>query len=78
MKIGERDIFLDNAQERAAMADSLEAGLARAEARGAAVMIGHTWSPELAPLLTELYPKLIEQGYAFSTASRLIKGEYGQ
>jgi polysaccharide deacetylase 2 family uncharacterized protein YibQ len=75
MKIGERDIFLDNAQERAAIADSLEAGLARAESRGGALMIGHTWSPELAPLLTELYPKLVEQGYVFSTASRFIKGE---
>jgi polysaccharide deacetylase 2 family uncharacterized protein YibQ len=78
MKIGERDIFLDNVQERAAIADSLEAGLARAESRGRALMIGHTWSPELAPLLTELYPNLVEQGYVFSTASRLIKEGYEQ
>jgi polysaccharide deacetylase 2 family uncharacterized protein YibQ len=76
MKIGERDVFLDNAQEKAAIVSSMEAGLLRAETRGTAVMIGHTWSPELAPALTELYPKLREQGYTFSTASRLIKGEY--
>ncbi|MDR2053003.1 MAG: divergent polysaccharide deacetylase family protein [Treponema sp.] len=76
MKIGERDVFLDNVQEKAAMVDSLEAGLVRAESRGAAVMIGHTWSPELASVLTELYPGLIGRGYAFSTASRLIAGNY--
>jgi polysaccharide deacetylase 2 family uncharacterized protein YibQ len=76
IKIGERDVFLDNVQEKAAMVNSLEAGLARAESRGAAVMIGHTWSPELASVLTELYPRLIGQGYVFSTASRLIAGEY--
>jgi polysaccharide deacetylase 2 family uncharacterized protein YibQ len=78
IKIGERDVFLDNVQDKAAMVNSLEAGLARAESRGAAVMIGHTWSPELAPVLTDLYPKLIEQGYVFSTASGLIAGEYGR
>jgi polysaccharide deacetylase 2 family uncharacterized protein YibQ len=76
MKIGERDIFLDNEQEKTAMLNSLEAGLTRAESRGAVVMIGHTWSPELASLLTQFYPRLIERGYAFSTASRLITGEY--
>ncbi|MDR2052077.1 MAG: divergent polysaccharide deacetylase family protein [Treponema sp.] len=78
MKIGERDVFLDNVQEKAAMVDSLEAGLVRAENRGAAVMIGHTWSPELAPALAELYPSLIERGYVFSTASRLIAGKREQ
>ena len=76
IKIGERDVFLDNVREKAAMVSSLEAGLTRAESRGAAVMIGHAWSPELAPLLTQLYPRLIGEGYAFSTASRLIAGEY--
>jgi polysaccharide deacetylase 2 family uncharacterized protein YibQ len=76
MKIGERDIFLDNVQDKAAIINSLETGLLRAETRGTAVMIGHTWSPELAPVLTELYPNLKEQGYTFSTASGLIKGAY--
>jgi polysaccharide deacetylase 2 family uncharacterized protein YibQ len=78
IKIGERDVFLDNVQEKAAMVNSLEEGLACAESRGAAVLIGHTWSPELAPALTELYPRLIGQGYVFSTASGLIAGEYGR
>jgi hypothetical protein len=38
-------------------------------------MIGHTWSPELAAVLAELYPGLSGQGYSLITASRLIAGE---
>jgi len=74
MTIGERDVFLDNEQDRAAMVSSVEAGLLRAANRGKVVMIGHTWSPELAGVLIELYPKLVEQGYSFSTVSRYMKG----
>ncbi|MDR3335903.1 MAG: divergent polysaccharide deacetylase family protein [Treponema sp.] len=74
IKIGERDVFLDNVQEKTAMVNSVEAGLVRAENRGQSVMIGHTWSSELAEVLTSLYPKLIEQGYTFSTVSRYMKG----
>jgi polysaccharide deacetylase 2 family uncharacterized protein YibQ len=74
IRIGERDVFLDNVQEREAMIRSLNEGLARAEDRGAAVMIGHTWSPELAALLTELYPDLLEKGYSFSSAAGLLAG----
>jgi polysaccharide deacetylase 2 family uncharacterized protein YibQ len=74
MAIGERDVFLDNVQEREAMVQSLNQGLERALARGAAVMIGHTWSPELAPLLTERYPELIRRGYSISTMSQMMGG----
>jgi polysaccharide deacetylase 2 family uncharacterized protein YibQ len=74
MKIGGRDVFLDNVREKAAIEASLEAGLALAEKRGGAVMIGHAWSPELAAVLEEFYPRLIARGYVFSTASRLITG----
>jgi polysaccharide deacetylase 2 family uncharacterized protein YibQ len=74
MTIGERDVFLDNEQNRAAMVNSVEAGLIRAANRGKVVMIGHTWSPELAGVLAELYPKLVEQGYSFTTVSRYMKG----
>jgi polysaccharide deacetylase 2 family uncharacterized protein YibQ len=75
MAIGERDVFLDNEQEREAMLRSVSQGLEKARAAGFAVMIGHTWSPELAALLTELYPDLTGQGYSLTTASRLIKNE---
>ncbi|MDR2021238.1 MAG: divergent polysaccharide deacetylase family protein [Treponema sp.] len=73
LKIGERDVFLDNIQERASMIRSVEEGLERAERKGTAVMIGHTWSPALAPVLTGLYPGLLEQGYTLSTASRIME-----
>ena len=75
MTIGERDIFLDNDQCRAAILRSIYSGLAVARLRGSAVMIGHVWSPELASLLHELYPQLTERGYTFAPVSALILGE---
>jgi polysaccharide deacetylase 2 family uncharacterized protein YibQ len=75
MKIGERNIFIDNDQNRPAMNRSIENGLAHASQSGSAVMIGHTWSPELAPLLAELHQNFIAQGYDLRTASDLIRGK---
>jgi polysaccharide deacetylase 2 family uncharacterized protein YibQ len=74
MEIGERDVFIDNEQNRTAMTRYIQDGLTRAGRRDSAVMIGHTWSPELAPLLSALYPDLINQGYSLSTAAALIAG----
>jgi polysaccharide deacetylase 2 family uncharacterized protein YibQ len=73
--IGERDIFIDNEQDRASMIHYIEEGLKKAVRKGSVVMIGHTWSPALAPVLTELYPRLLEKGYRFSTASALIRSK---
>jgi polysaccharide deacetylase 2 family uncharacterized protein YibQ len=73
--IGERDIFIDNEQDRVSMIHYIEEGLKKAAQKGSVVMIGHTWSPALAPVLTELYPRLLEQGYSFSTASALIRSK---
>ncbi|MDR2101213.1 MAG: divergent polysaccharide deacetylase family protein [Treponema sp.] len=70
--IGERDVFLDNIQERASMIRYVEDGLRRADQRGAAVMIGHTWSAELAATLESLYPDLVARGYSLSTISRFL------
>ncbi|MDR0455989.1 MAG: divergent polysaccharide deacetylase family protein [Treponema sp.] len=72
IKIGERNIFIDNEQDRPSMNRSIEGGLVWASQRGSAVMIGHIWSPELAPLLAELYQNVIAQGYTLATASDLI------
>lgn len=72
IKISERNIFIDNEQERAAMSRAIKGGLALAAGSGRSVMIGHVWSPELAALLAELCPELIEQGYSLVTASDLI------
>ncbi|GHU78884.1 hypothetical protein FACS189462_4180 [Spirochaetia bacterium] len=74
IKIGERDVFLDNIQEKASMIQYVGEGLQKARRTGSAVMIGHTWSNELAATLEELYPELIEQGYSLTTISRFMMG----
>jgi polysaccharide deacetylase 2 family uncharacterized protein YibQ len=75
IKIGERDIFLDNSQDKDSMLYYLNSGLRRAEEKGAAVMIGHTWSPALGPLLMEIYHDLTARGYRFSTLSEFLANE---
>jgi polysaccharide deacetylase 2 family uncharacterized protein YibQ len=72
MKIGERDVFLDNSQDRESILGYINTGIRKAEQRGAAIMIGHTWSPELAPLLTGQYNRWLAQGYILSTVSELM------
>ncbi|MDR0323480.1 MAG: divergent polysaccharide deacetylase family protein [Treponema sp.] len=72
LKIAERDVFIDNEQDKASMSRSITGGLARTERNSIAVMIGHTWSPELAPLLAEQFPVLTKQGYTIKTASDII------
>jgi len=76
MAIGARNVFIDNERDRPSMARAIEEGLGIASRRGSAVMIGHAWSPELAPLLKDLYQGLIDQGFAFATASQLIYGDF--
>jgi polysaccharide deacetylase 2 family uncharacterized protein YibQ len=73
LKIAERNVFLDNDQDRESMQRSLNTAVERAARQGSAVMIGHTWSPQLAPLLSERYSELTKQGYTIKTASEFIK-----
>jgi polysaccharide deacetylase 2 family uncharacterized protein YibQ len=73
MKIAERDVFLDNEQDKESMQRFLTSGLARAQRNGTAIMIGHTWSPALAPLLAEHYPRLIIEGYSIKTVGEILK-----
>jgi polysaccharide deacetylase 2 family uncharacterized protein YibQ len=73
MKIAERDVFIDNEQDRDSMLKYIKTGLERAQKNGKAVMIGHTWSPALAPLLGEQFQLLKNQGYTIKTASGIIK-----
>jgi len=73
MKIGERNVFLDNEQDRESMLRYISTGLTRSAKNGSAVMIGHTWSPDLAPLLAEQFPFFIRQGYTIKTASDIIR-----
>ena len=74
MTIAQRDVFIDNIQERESMIRFINNGLARAERSGSAIMIGHAWSPDLAPLLSEMYTDLTERGFTFSTLAELING----
>ncbi len=76
IRIWERDVFLDNIQEKAAMIRSFHEGLQKAEKKGGAVMIGHVWSSELAAVLEELYPEMVEQGYSLSTISKVMMGTF--
>ena len=72
IRIGVRDIFVDNNQDRQSMIYFINRGLSVAEQRGAAIMIGHAWSPELAPLLTEMYADLIQRGFSFSSVADVV------
>jgi polysaccharide deacetylase 2 family uncharacterized protein YibQ len=75
MKIAERDVFIDNEQDRDSMLKYIKTGLERAQRNGKAVMIGHTWSPALAPLLAEQFHLLANQGYTIKTPSYIINQE---
>jgi len=72
MTIGTRNVFIDNEQSRASMNRAIGEGRTIASRNGNAVMIGHVWSPALAPLLKDLYRELVDQGFTFATASQLI------
>jgi polysaccharide deacetylase 2 family uncharacterized protein YibQ len=73
LAIAQRDTFLDNEQDRASILAALEAGAKKAEQNGAAILIGHAWSPRLAAILTEMYPRLIKEGFFFTTVSGLMQ-----
>ena len=72
MKIGERDIFLDNEPDRESILKFINMGLQTAEQKSSAIMIGHVQTSALAALLSELIPELRNRGFTFSTASKII------
>ncbi|MCR4939552.1 MAG: divergent polysaccharide deacetylase family protein [Treponemataceae bacterium] len=71
MTIYERDIFLDNTQSREDIIAMINKGLAVADKKGHAIMIGHIWSDGLAAIIEELYPQLLAKGYVFTDLSGL-------
>lgn len=73
MHIWERDVFLDNKPVKAEMRAMIEKGLAIADKKGYAIMIGHVQTPPLAELLNYMYADLKNQGYVFTTLSRMKK-----
>lgn len=68
----ERDVFLDNTGDKQSILRALEEGKKIASTRGAAVLIGHVWSAELAQTLMDIYPQLVEEGYSLSTISKYM------
>ena len=73
MNILERNIFLDNSKNREDMLAQIELGLTHARKTGRCIMIGHVFTGELAALLKELYPKLIQQGFHFARLSEIMQ-----
>ncbi len=71
MYIWERAVFLDNIQERESIIDAVGSGLKIAERKGAAIMIGHIWSSDLAEILADMYPELVSQGFSLSTIANI-------
>ncbi len=68
----QRNIFLDNSKDRAAILAEIEKGLKFANRAGSVVMIGHVWSADILPgILTEIYPELKRKGYRFATVSQM-------
>ena len=72
IRFTERHVFLDNERTEAAIRSAFTEGLRVAEQRGYAVMIGHVMVPELARVLMEVYPSVIEQGFSFGFLSDLM------
>ncbi len=72
MPYWERDVFLDNSGDRQSILKAIDDGKKTAASKGAAVLIGHVWSAELAQTLADVYPQLVEQGYSLSTISRFM------
>jgi len=68
-----RDIFIDNDPAREQISRAIAAGLAIARRNGAAVLIGHAWSSDLAQLLIDLRDGFAEGGYSLATASQLAQ-----
>ena len=73
MAIWERAIFIDNDKSRAAMETQIKKGLSIARQKGSAIMIGHVFTVELAELLTEMYPALIEDGFSLSAIAQVAQ-----
>jgi uncharacterized protein len=74
ISFAERSIFLDNSKEKQAILEAVENGLNVSEKKGHAIMIGHIWTEELADILLELYPALLENNYALNNLTELFTG----
>jgi polysaccharide deacetylase 2 family uncharacterized protein YibQ len=72
MPYWERDVFLDNKGDKDSIRAAVEEGKKIASSHGAAVLIGHVWSAELAQTLMDVYSELVDEGYSLSTISHYM------
>ncbi len=70
----ERSVFLDNEKDKTEIRGAFEKAKVVAEKRGYAVMIGHVWCSELADVLMEIYPEILDEGFRFYPVSDLLTG----
>ncbi|WP_211227873.1 divergent polysaccharide deacetylase family protein [Spirochaeta cellobiosiphila] len=70
----ERAVFLDNEQNRDYILEALEDARTEAKKTGHAVVIGHVWTQELADILMDVYPQLIEEGYSLVEIQEILLG----
>ncbi|MEL3906745.1 MAG: divergent polysaccharide deacetylase family protein [Treponema sp.] len=75
MVIWERAVFIDNKKDRRSMETQIKKGMAIARRTGSAILIGHVVTTELAELLTDMYPLLIEEGFTFSRIAASVKAK---
>jgi hypothetical protein len=68
----ERNVFLDNVDESAAVSEQLEQAIELALDRGRAVAIGHAWSRSLSEVLAASLSEIRDAGVEFVLLSRLI------
>lgn len=73
--IWERSVFLDNTPDREDIIEAVYNGMKIADKGKPAIMIGHIWSNNLAAILTEMYPEMVERGYSLSTIARIATEE---
>lgn len=73
MVVWERAIFIDNDKSRVAMERQIKKGLRIAKQKGSAIMIGHVFTVELAQLLTEMYPMMVEEGFSLSAIAEIAQ-----
>lgn len=70
-RFAERHVFLDNNRDRESILAAVRHALELSHGQESVLMIGHATVPELAEVLNEIYPTLIDNGYRFAPVSEL-------
>jgi len=73
----ERDVFIDNTTDRPSIRAAFEKGVAVAQARGRAVLIGHVYNPEMLTVLREVLREMEPFGVRLVPLSVLVRTAEG-